>query len=427
MVRLYRLQVTTILYRVVQWGWGLVRRTPLSQVLALLWLLHIQLLLGLDSVAVASNPMVESLPARYYIIQSLPPLIILGFGQIRSFVIRFESHLLPIILGAMTILPLALTPLIIDQPRSGPLTASTALMGFRMMPLELLAFIVIALHYGWSQMVSLCVGTSASLIMLNWLTWTQMTPGSIALSQIGFLINGRCITVIVTRLRNRTEELTQANQQLRHYASTLEQLTISRERNRMARELHDTLAHTLADLTVQMETAKAYVRINPETTSEILTTALVSARSGLHDTRRSLKSLRASPLVELGLTAALGDLAQTVAASADLRLTLRIDSVLPPLPPDTEQAIYRIAQEALANVNYHASASHLTVTLTVEHALLHLLIQDDGRGFDLNTPVAAGHYGLDGMAEWAQITGGRLTITSMPNQGTLVHAEIGAY
>lgn len=427
MVRLYRLHVTAILYRMVQWGWGLVRRTPLSQVLALLWLLHIQMLLGLDSVAVASNPMVESLPARYYIIQSVPPLIILGFGQIRSFVIRFESHLLPIILGAMTILPLALTPLIIDQPRSGPLTASTTLMGFRMMPLELLAFIVIALHYGWAQMVSLCVGTSASLIMLNWLTWTQMTPGSIALSQIGFLINGRCITVIVTRLRNRTEELTQANQQLRHYASTLEQLTISRERNRMARELHDTLAHTLADLTVQMETAKAYVRINPETTSEILTTALVSARSGLHDTRRSLKSLRASPLVELGLTAALGDLAQTVAASADLRLTLSIDSVLPPLPPDTEQAIYRIAQEALANVNYHANAIHLTVTLTVEHALLHLLIQDDGRGFDLNTPVAAGHYGLDGMAEWAQITGGRLIITSMPNQGTLVHAEIGAY
>lgn len=426
MVRLFRLQAISSIYRVVEWGWNLGRRIPLSQVLALLWLFHIQVLLGLDSVSVANNTDVQSLPDRYYLIQSLPPLIILGLGQIRPLVTRLESFMLPIVLGAMTILPLVLTPLIIEQPRPGPLTASTTFMGLRMMPLELLAFIVIALHYRWLQLFSLCLTTSIILIMLNWLTWTQMTLGSIALSQIGFLINGRCITLIVARLRNRTEELSHANQQLRHYASTLEQLTISRERNRMARELHDTLAHTLADLTVQMETAKAYTRVNPETTAAILDTALSSARSGLQDTRRSLKSLRASPLVELGLAVALSELAQTVAASADLRLDLTIDSPIPPLPPDTEQAIYRIAQEALANVNYHAGAAHLTVTLTMVHGMLHLLVQDDGRGFPMDTPVAAGHYGLQGMAEWAQIIGGRLTITSVPNQGTLVHAEIGA-
>ena len=108
-------------------------------------------------------------------------------------------------------------------------------------------------------------------------------------------------------------------------------------------------------------------------------------------------------------------------------MPITIDAVLPTLPPDSEQAIYRIAQEALANVNYHAGAAHLTVSLTAAHGLLHLLVQDDGRGFQADSPVAAGHYGLAGMAEWAQITGGRLTITSALNQGTLVHAEIGDY
>jgi signal transduction histidine kinase len=295
-----------------------------------------------------------------------------------------------------------------------------------MLPLHLLALIIMAWQYRWPHIVGLFLGSGAVLLILNRLTWTQLPTGGVSLVVIAYLINGRCFTLLIDRLRDKSQALALANQQLRHYASTLEQLTVSRERNRMARELHDTLAHTLADLIVQMETAKAYLRVNPATTATILDTALVSARSGLHDTRRSLTSLRASPLVELGLAAALGELAQATAEVAALRLDLTIDGVLPTLPPDSEQAIYRIAQEALANVNYHAGAGHLTVALTAAPGVIHLLVQDDGRGFQPDTPVTAGHYGLTGMAEWAQITGGRLTVTSAPNQGTTVRAEIGA-
>ncbi len=397
----------------------------LPHAVAMLWFLHIQLLLLLDSIVAAVNPAVQRLPPTYYVAHSLPPLLLLGLALILRLAMWLRDHLLTIVLVAITILPLALTPLIMDVPRQGPLTASSNVLALRMMPLQLLAFLVIAVRYRWPQVVSMSLGTSATLVLLNRLTWTQLPSGSIALYLVGFLINGRCVTLLVERLREQTEALARANQQLRHYASALEQLTVSRERNRMARELHDTLAHTLADLTVQMETAKAYARVNPETTCELLDTALISARSGLQETRRSLKSLRASPLVELGLAAALGELAQTTAEVAALRLDLTIDAVLPTLPPDSEQAIYRIAQEALANVNYHAGAAHLTVALTFAPGMIHLLVQDDGRGFQPDTPVAAGHYGLAGMAEWAQITGGRLTITSAPNQGTTVHAEIG--
>jgi hypothetical protein len=135
---------------------------------------------------------------------------------------------------------------------------------------------------------------------------------------------------------------------------------------------------------------------------------------------------RSSPPALAGLAAALGALAQATAEVAALRLDLTIDVVLPTLPPDSEQAIYRTAQEALANVNYHAGASHLTVALTAAPGMIQLLVQDDGRGFQPDTPVTVGHYGLAGMAEWAQITGGRLTVTSAPNQGTTVRADIGA-
>jgi signal transduction histidine kinase len=409
-----------------QWPWLGAHGRYLPHAVTILWFLHIQLLLLLDSLVAAVHPAVQRLPTAYYLAQSLPPLIILGMALIRPLARWLDRRLLMIAVVAMTILPLVLTPLTLATPQPGPLMDLPNAMALRMLPLHLLALIIMAWQYRWPHIVGLFLGSGAVLLILNRLTWTQLPTGGVSLVVIAYLINGRCFTLLIDRLRDKSQALAQANQQLRHYASALEQLTVSRERNRMARELHDTLAHTLADLIVQMETAKAYLRVNPATTATILDTALVSARSGLHDTRRSLKSLRASPLVELGLAAALGELAQATAEVAALRLDLTIDVVLPTLPPDSEQAIYRIAQEALANVNYHAGASHLTVALTAAPGMIHLLVQDDGRGFQPDMPVTEGHYGLAGMAEWAQITGGRLTVTSAPNHGTTVRADIGA-
>ncbi|HEY1014538.1 MAG TPA: sensor histidine kinase [Herpetosiphonaceae bacterium] len=397
----------------------------LPHALALIWLLHVQLLLGLDNIAAAVRADVHPLPGAYYLAQSLPPLLMLGLASVRPLAARLGARLLPLVIVAMAILPVALTALTVDAPQRGPLTASSSFLAFRMVPIQLLAFSIVAWRYGWRQVVAFCLVFGLAFLVVNRLAWVQLSPLGVTLAVITLLINGRWATLLVDQLRIKTRALEQANQQLRHYAATLEQLTVSRERNRMARELHDTLAHTLADLAVQMETAKAYVRVDPDTARAVLDTALGSARSGLNDTRRSLKSLRANPLSELGLADALRALAAGAADAAGAELELSIADALPTLPPDSEQALYRIAQEALANIKYHAGAAKIRVALAAAGEALLLEIADDGRGFQTAAPVSAGHYGLAGMAEWAQVSGGALRIESAPGKGTMIRFEMG--
>jgi signal transduction histidine kinase len=211
---------------------------------------------------------------------------------------------------------------------------------------------------------------------------------------------------------------------LTHYASTLENLTVSRERNRMSRELHDTVVHNLSGLIVQLETTEAYWDVESETAKEYLDSALKVTRTGLQETRRAIKDLRATPLEDLGLVGAMKDLL----SNAGQRSNLAIDCVLPDdnlyLPPDAEQAIYRITQEAVENVIHHANARHLIIQMRVVGKDLTLLIQDDGIGFDAEQNVPAGHFGLSGMRERARMVGGMLTVISQPQKGTKIHLSI---
>src|SRR6185503_5435116 len=191
-------------------------------------------------------------------------------------------------------------------------------------------------------------------------------------------------------------------------------LTISRERNRMARELHDTVAHTLSGLTVQLETVMAYWHVDATAAQAMLDKSLEATRSGLHETRRALKSLRASPLDDLGLSLALRRLVESAARRANLALDLSLPEQIPFLSPDVEQAIYRVAQEAVANVTHHANAKNLKVHLTSNGQEISLLVCDDGRGFKERPGENADHFGLPGMRERAQLVGGKLTVDSQP-------------
>ncbi len=97
---------------------------------------------------------------------------------------------------------------------------------------------------------------------------------------------------------------------------------------------------------------------------------------------------------------------------------------LPALSPDVEQALYRVAQEAIANVGYHAGAHNLTVQLTHDDDTISLLVHDDGRGFAPRRAPSDEHYGLVGMQERARLVGGKLTIESQPEQGTAIRLVI---
>jgi signal transduction histidine kinase len=218
-----------------------------------------------------------------------------------------------------------------------------------------------------------------------------------------------------------------ANAQLVNYAATLEELTVSRERNRMARELHDTLAHTLSGVAVQLETAKAYWDVDPPAARSLLDKSLDTTRAGLVETRRALKALRASPLDDLGLAQALRQLAVETAARANLALQVAVPDQVAVLSPPAEQCLYRVAQEAVANVAQHAQARTLTVRLTAgssSESPTVLLVQDDGIGFDADTAAPAGHFGLAGIRERARLVGGELAVTSRQGQGTQVRLSI---
>jgi signal transduction histidine kinase len=242
---------------------------------------------------------------------------------------------------------------------------------------------------------------------------------------LSFAVVGAFMSQLMNRLRLQQKSLTDANTRLTHYASTLESLTVSRERNRMAHELHDTLAHSLTALSVQLETVKAYWTIDRKKSRQLLDQSLASTRSGLEETRRVLKSLRASPLEEMGLLLALRELAQSTAKRANLGLDLNLPENLPFLAPDVEQCIYRIAQEAIENAINHANARSLAVSLSGANGTVKLVVQDDGEGFDPTQAEQAGHLGLLGMRERATMAGGEFTLESKKGSGTIATLVIG--
>ena len=140
---------------------------------------------------------------------------------------------------------------------------------------------------------------------------------------------------------------------------------------------------------------------------------------------RFAKALRASPLEAMGVALALRQIATETATRANLRLKLAVPERLPALAPAVEQCLYRVAQEATANVAYHANAQTLTVQLRCDGGVT-LRVGDDGCGFDPQQAEAAGHFGLAGMRERAQLVGGELTVISQPGHGTTIQLTIAS-
>src|SRR5436190_10266408 len=201
------------------------------------------------------------------------------------------------------------------------------------------------------------------------------------------------------------------------------------ERNRLAREIHDTLAQGLAAITLQLETADALITSRPERAQEAIRRALSLARGNLEEARRSVMDLRAAPLQDRTLLEALAVLAQHSCTdpTVDVHYSYFPAGDFPALPARLEEGIYRIAQEALANACKHARAQHIDVTLTVEDQYLHFMVQDDGCGFDPEKVTgigSEGHFGLIGMAERVKLLGGCICVSSEPGAGTCIAVRV---
>ncbi len=205
--------------------------------------------------------------------------------------------------------------------------------------------------------------------------------------------------------------------------TTSTQLGALEERNRLAREIHDTLVQGLTGIIMQLETAEALLEDNQARRGrEALHQALALTRSNLDEARRSVLDLRAAPLEGRSLAKALAALINEWKTKSKLKIKFESTGERP-LPARLEVGLYRIAQEALTNVARHAQARRVDVRLITTPAFVQLAIDDDGRGFD-PVHIPADHHGLIGMQERARLLGGTLELHSQPARGTRVQVTV---
>lgn len=193
------------------------------------------------------------------------------------------------------------------------------------------------------------------------------------------------------------------------------------ERNRLAREIHDTLAQQLAGIALHLETADLQLPERPREAQERVRRAVELVREGLAEARRSVDDLRAAPLEGTSLAEALRNLGALFTHQTGIRTHVELDPhTLPDLSADAETALYRIAQEGLTNIRKHAAAHRATVRVTVSGRSLRLEVRDDGRGFHAAVEPGEGRLGIAGMRERAHLLGGQLRVSSAPGRGTRV-------
>jgi len=198
------------------------------------------------------------------------------------------------------------------------------------------------------------------------------------------------------------------------YAGQVERLATVAERNRLARDLHDSLGHHLTAASVQLEKAEAYLHRDEAVSAQAMSDARASVRYALADVRHSVGSLRGGVF---SLRAALAELVRS-----DPSVGLRIDGDEHGYSSASLLALYRVAQEALTNARRHAAASRVTMTLELGRVAGRLEVNDDGRGFEPDG--VSGGYGLRGMVERLALVGGGAEVSSRPGAGTTVVATV---
>jgi NarL family two-component system sensor histidine kinase YdfH len=231
-----------------------------------------------------------------------------------------------------------------------------------------------------------------------------------------------------TRAEALVAELEAARTELADYAAQVEDLTIVSERQRMARELHDTLAQGLAGLVLLLEAADSHLEAGrTERAREIVRQAAGRSRDTLADARRAIDDLRREPSPSTAWLDALRAEASRFSDTSGLCCAVRAQAA-PSLPDETAQQVVRIVAEALSNVARHASATQTSIEVRAQDCeTMEVEVSDDGIGFDpIASSAVPGHYGLLGMRERARLLGGSLAVISHPGGGTRVLLRLPA-
>ncbi len=219
-------------------------------------------------------------------------------------------------------------------------------------------------------------------------------------------------TQLAQREHLARKQLEKANQQLADYAAQVEQLATMRERNRLAREVHDTLGHYLTVINVQLEIVNKLIDSNPGRAKEAAAKAKELASEGLSEVRRSVSALRPSPLEDQPLPEAIRTVIE-MSRDAGLMTTFELNGTARSLSPEIETVLYRATQEALTNIRKHAHASAVNVRLAYAAREVSLRVHDNGVG----RKNSEDNVGLNALRERAAALNGAVIAENHPEGG----------
>ena len=236
---------------------------------------------------------------------------------------------------------------------------------------------------------------------------------------------------LLAELTQAHTQLSEAHQKLADTAAQEQELAVLRERNRLAREMHDTLGHALVLITVKLEVAQKLRERNPERSNQELAATQQIVRESMNELRASIADLRSPTLEHEPVCQALSHFAHDMAQRTGAHLTYDMQSDIEGLPEQIEETLWKVGQEAITNIEKHAYANNVLLHMSKCDETVHMRIEDDGVGLPrdycqhkANGQTAytspAGHYGLSGMTERIERIGGTLSLKPGTEHGTVV-------
>jgi signal transduction histidine kinase len=227
------------------------------------------------------------------------------------------------------------------------------------------------------------------------------------------------VNVWLTEFQTR-QQLSSAHTRLQTYAAKIEDLATVQERNRIARDIHDSLGHTLTALSVQLQTTAKLWPINPTQAKSFLNQAQELSKMAIHEVRQSIHTLRADIQEPESLETSLAELVTDFRQGTGITIVTNI-KVEVDLSAELTQNLYRIVQEALTNISKHAQASVVFIQLQTTPGKVTLFIDDNGDGFNQDSVMEG--FGFHGMQERVTLLHGTLRVSSQPGTGCRIKVE----
>jgi len=237
------------------------------------------------------------------------------------------------------------------------------------------------------------------------------------------ILGGITLVVVVLVLATNLHEGRLANRRLQELAHNFVRRQVE-ERRRFSRDLHDGINQLMVAAKFRIELAQSQAEKGNPAYRSSLDGALETLRGAIKEVRRISHDLRPGLLDDMGLELALKDMFEQFRERSGVQVELACELRQPALASDVEITLYRVAQEALTNIERHAHARHVVLQVRQSGNRVQLDLRDDGRGFDPARPAATPGIGLKNMRERVELLGGEFSLRSVPGQGTRIHASL---